>query len=76
MILLGFRAAHGLKPYQNVTHSYFVLPNEGATIGSITFFSALLKQAHIMGLIAICAYRPRTDSRLKIVALAPQVEGF
>jgi ATP-dependent DNA helicase 2 subunit 1 len=71
--LLGFKPISALKPYHQITHSYFLFPDESRIEGSVALFSALLLQMHRKRQIAICTMQARLIGVPKLIALLPQV---
>ena len=74
VVLLGFKPRSCLAPYHNMTHSYFLYPDESAYNGSITTFTALLLKMVELDRIAICRMQMRSNSTPKLAALLPQTE--
>lgn len=74
LALLGFKPVHYLLPYHNITHSYFIYPDEASVLGSVTAFTALLQSLANLNQIAICRMQARKASTPRLVALCPQTE--
>ncbi|KAJ3344583.1 X-ray repair cross-complementing protein 6 [Entophlyctis luteolus] len=76
--LIGFKplAAILRKPYHNLKHSVFVVPDETAYAGSSSIFIQLLARMHARAKGAICSYIPRKGVSPRVVALLPQMEEY
>ncbi|KAI8384252.1 SPOC like C-terminal domain-containing protein [Radiomyces spectabilis] len=74
LVLIGFKPRASLLPYYNITHPYFIYPNETDYEGSTRTFSALLRTMVKLDQIGICSFFRRTNSLPKLVALYPQPE--
>ncbi|OZJ01818.1 hypothetical protein BZG36_04811 [Bifiguratus adelaidae] len=72
--LLGFKARRLLKNYENITHAYFIYPDEKEYLGSTRVFSALLQRMASKDKIAICHMIRRSNTLPRFVALLPQEE--
>jgi ATP-dependent DNA helicase 2 subunit 1 len=76
IFLLGFKPRSWLKDYYNVSHSYFIYPDESSMTGSITAFTALLESMLKKNVIAICRTQFRANSGPRLSALLPQVSSL
>ncbi len=76
LTILGFRPKSWLKPFQNLTHSSFIFPDETEIRGSIVCFSALLKTMLEQEVVAVASYVARRTVVPKFVALIPQMESI
>lgn len=74
MKLLGFKPKECLKGHHNLTHAYFVYPNEKLVVGSSTCCSALIDCMVAKDKIAIVRYIARTNAHPVVAALIPQRE--
>ncbi|KAG0181422.1 X-ray repair cross-complementing protein 6 [Apophysomyces sp. BC1034] len=74
IVLIGFKPRRALRRHYNMSHSYFIYPDEQEYEGSTRTFSALLYAMLKQNQIAICSFVPRANSLPKIVALLPQAE--
>ncbi|KAI8620946.1 SPOC like C-terminal domain-containing protein [Chytriomyces sp. MP71] len=76
--LIGFKATAVIlrKPYYNLKHSVFVVPDEEAYKGSSSIFIQLLSRLFKREKAAICSYMPRRGSSPRLVALLPQFETY
>ncbi|KAF8573937.1 SPOC domain-like protein [Ramaria rubella] len=74
--LLGFKDSTELAFEDNVKHSIFIYPDEGAYSGSIRTFSALLKTMLAKDKIGLVLGVTRRNSAPTFFALMPQAEKF
>ncbi|CAO3676832.1 unnamed protein product [Rhizopus stolonifer] len=72
--LLGFRDLKDLKPEHQVTHPYFIYPDEKETPGAHRFFFGLQAKMLNDELIAICSFVRRKNAYRVMCALVPQPE--
>jgi len=72
--LVGFKPLAALKAYENMRPSYYLYPDEDVIKGSVTAYTALLSQMLAKGRMALCRFKGRAASPLKMVALIPHAE--
>lgn len=74
--LIGFKSISKLKPYYQVSKSYFIFPNETKSSGGGKVFDALIKQMTIKKKYALVKFTPREGSNMRLCTLIPQIESF
>ncbi|KAJ3243108.1 X-ray repair cross-complementing protein 6 [Chytriomyces hyalinus] len=76
--LIGFKPKGTIlrKPYYNLKHSTFVVPDEESYSGSSSIFIQLLARCHEREKVVICSYMPRRGVSPRLVALLPQMEEY
>ncbi|KAJ3024094.1 UNVERIFIED_CONTAM: X-ray repair cross-complementing protein 6 [Siphonaria sp. JEL0065] len=76
--LIGFKSLSVItkKPYYNLKHAVFIVPDESKYIGSSSVFIQFLARVHAKGKVAICSYMPKKSSSPRVVALLPQMEEY
>ncbi|KAI9252665.1 SPOC like C-terminal domain-containing protein [Sporodiniella umbellata] len=74
LVLLGFKDLKDLRPHYQVSHPYFIQPNELKYKGSTALFYSLLFEMSEKKKIAICTFMKRANTTAKLVALVPQDE--
>ncbi|RKP08255.1 SPOC like C-terminal domain-containing protein [Thamnocephalis sphaerospora] len=72
--ILGFKPRSVLKRHHNVTHVFFLYPDETAYEGSTAVFTALLEVLASKEKVAIARYIGRKHTGPRLVALIPQLE--
>ncbi|KAI9282083.1 SPOC like C-terminal domain-containing protein [Umbelopsis sp. AD052] len=74
--IIGFMDQHHVQEFWNITHAYFIYPNEFEYHGSTRTFTALLRST-VKGKKAIlCSIIRRTNALPKIAVLFPQEEAL
>src|SRR3990167_602814 len=78
LVLIGFKPKSSLKVHHNVKPPYFLYPDDERVENSGKFFDGLIKSMIKPGneKVAICRFIPRNKSRVRFVALLPQVESY
>ncbi|KAJ3143092.1 X-ray repair cross-complementing protein 6 [Physocladia obscura] len=76
--LIGFKPLETIlrKPYYNMKHSVFVVPDETTYTGSSSIFIQFLARIHAKDKAVICSFLPRKGSSPRVVALLPQMEEY
>ncbi|PHZ08132.1 ATP-dependent DNA helicase ii [Rhizopus microsporus ATCC 52813] len=74
LLLLGFKSLKELEPHYQVTHPYFIYPDESQYEGSTKLFFHLLHGMIKRSKIAICSFMRRKNVAPKLAALVPQAE--
>ncbi|KAF7721213.1 X-ray repair cross-complementing protein 6 [Apophysomyces ossiformis] len=74
LVLIGFKPRRLLRKHYNISHSYFIYPDELEYEGSTRTFSALLYAMLKLDQVAICSFIRSSNTLPKIVALLPQAE--
>ncbi|CAG8571869.1 16687_t:CDS:10, partial [Dentiscutata heterogama] len=74
LTLIGFKPASALKYHYNISHPYFIYPDEEQYEGSRRTFAALHKKMIEKDKIAICAAKIRNGTPFTFVALKAQPE--
>ncbi|KAG1235498.1 hypothetical protein G6F67_002702 [Rhizopus microsporus] len=74
LLLLGFKSLKELEPHYQVTHPYFIYPDESQYEGSTKLFFHLLDGMIKRSKVAICSFMRRKNVAPKLVALVPQAE--
>ncbi|KAI7901081.1 SPOC like C-terminal domain-containing protein [Cokeromyces recurvatus] len=74
ILVLGFRELKALKAYHQISHPYFIYPDEMQYKESKNVFFLLLNTLLNKGQMAICSFVKRLNTIPKIVALLPQAE--
>ncbi|KAM3587126.1 X-ray repair cross-complementing protein 6 [Umbelopsis sp. WA50703] len=72
--LLGFLDQKHVLPHWNITHSYFIYPNEYEYSGSTRTFTALLRSTVKKQKAILCSFIRRTNALPKLAILLPQEE--
>ncbi|CAG8731022.1 26793_t:CDS:10 [Dentiscutata erythropus] len=76
LTLIGFKPASALKYHYNITHPYFIYPDEEQYEGSRRTFAALHKKMLEKDKIALCAAKIRNGTPFTFVALKAQPPGM
>ncbi|KAI7875336.1 Ku DNA-binding complex, Ku70 subunit [Lichtheimia hyalospora FSU 10163] len=74
--LLGFRRKEKQNDILNISHSYFIYPDETQYEGSNRTFTALLKAMLAKNKIGVCSFTPRDNANTTIALMYPQAETF
>ncbi|KAI9255908.1 SPOC like C-terminal domain-containing protein [Helicostylum pulchrum] len=74
LLVLGFKNKKALKAHHQLTHPYFIFPDETQYEGSSKLFMALVQTMLIQDRIAICSFVRRENTSPRIVAAIPQDE--
>ncbi|CEP06869.1 hypothetical protein [Parasitella parasitica] len=74
LLNLGFRDINWLKPHYQVTHPYFIYPDESQFRGSKSAFFLLLGRMLVKGKLAVCSFVRRVNTIPRLVVLLPQPE--
>lgn len=74
IVLLGFKQRSTLKNHHQITHPYFIYPDESQYEGSNKLVFTLLDTLIKRDRIAICSFVRRANGMPKVVALLPQSE--
>ncbi|KAG2184916.1 hypothetical protein INT43_000829 [Umbelopsis isabellina] len=72
--LLGFIEQKHVLPHWNITHSYFIYPNDYEYNGSTRTFTALLRSTLKKQMAILCSFTRRTNALPKLAILMPQEE--
>ncbi|KAI8984187.1 SPOC like C-terminal domain-containing protein [Mycotypha africana] len=72
--VLGYRDISALKMYHQLTHPYFLYPDETQYTGSRKVFTTLLKCLSKKKKMAICNLTRRVNTMSRLAALLPQIE--
>ncbi|KAI9323999.1 SPOC like C-terminal domain-containing protein [Obelidium mucronatum] len=76
--LIGFKPLAVIlkKPYYNLKHSVFIVPDESKYVGSSSVFIQFLARVHAKQKAVICSYMPKKSTSPRVVALLPQMEEY
>ncbi|KAI8090950.1 SPOC like C-terminal domain-containing protein [Gilbertella persicaria] len=74
LVVLGFRGQEALKSYHQISHPYFIYPDESQYKESKNVFCLLLKTLCQKKQLAICSLVRKTNALPGMVALLPQQE--
>ncbi|KAI8373938.1 SPOC like C-terminal domain-containing protein [Choanephora cucurbitarum] len=72
--VLGYRGQEALKSYHQISHPYFIYPDESQFKESKRIFCLLLKVLYEKQQLAICSLVRKNKTVPKMVALLPQLE--
>ncbi|KAI9341588.1 SPOC like C-terminal domain-containing protein [Pilaira anomala] len=74
LLVLGFKNKSTLKSHHQLTHPYFIYPDDSLYEGSTKAFMALLQSMIKKDRIAICSFVRRDNALPRLVAAIPQIE--
>ncbi|KAI8075996.1 SPOC like C-terminal domain-containing protein [Thamnidium elegans] len=74
LLILGFKHKKALKAHHQLTHPYFIFPDDTQYEGSSKLFMALVQTMIRQDRIAICSFVRRENTSPRIVAAIPQDE--
>ncbi|KAI7879836.1 SPOC like C-terminal domain-containing protein [Mucor mucedo] len=74
LLVLVFKKKTELKDYHQISHPYFIYPDDSSYIGSAKTFMVLLNTLLKKDQIGICSLVTRRNTIPRIVALVPQIE--
>ncbi|KAI8638571.1 SPOC like C-terminal domain-containing protein [Parasitella parasitica] len=74
LLNLGFRDVNWLKSHYQVTHPYFIYPDESQFRGSKNGFFLLMNRMLVKGKLAVCSFVRRVNTIPRLVVLLPQPE--
>ncbi|OBZ85953.1 ATP-dependent DNA helicase II subunit 1 [Choanephora cucurbitarum] len=74
LLVLGYRGQDALKSYHQISHPYFIYPDESQFKESKRIFCLLLKVLYEKQQLAICSLVRKNKTVPKMVALLPQLE--
>ncbi|KAI8365722.1 SPOC like C-terminal domain-containing protein [Blakeslea trispora] len=74
LLVLGYRGQEALKSYHQISHPYFIYPDESQYKESKRIFCLLLKTLFEKKQLAICSLVRKTNTMPRMAALLPQLE--